>query len=167
MTASRSSRSCSPAKTDPYALAFRRGLNCPGRRHAAPSQQIKIKIKIKEIIMQEQQVQIQDPFEGAEYSVHLIGGVEWRLYKFTYETGLSYHSSHDGGNVQMREILKTEDGFQWEFAWLIHADKDDKESPRFYARRSGQEKTLEEAAAAVLTMAVGSMGSTWSITTRI
>lgn len=118
--------------------------------------------------MQEQTQDLQtiDPFDPSTLKRNFeIGGVSWYLNKYSHGNELSYHSHNDGANAQIRSITKRKDGgYAWSFAWLVHADKENRESTYFCARHHGQEETLEAAAAAVLAydpQPIEMVGLTW------
>lgn len=88
--------------------------------------------------------------DRAERQNMMLAGEEWeyRIWQSGHDD-LNHHS-RVGDNGQIRTLNRSDAGYRWEFAWVIHLSPGDHESPYIVARNQGEAATLEEAARAAL-----------------
>lgn len=85
--------------------------------------------------------------DRAEGQNMMLAGEEWeyRIWQSGHDD-LNHHSLAPGGCSQLRTLSRTDAGYRWKFAWVIHLVPDDQKSPTIVARNQGTAATLEEAA---------------------
>lgn len=86
--------------------------------------------------------------DRAEGESLTLAGAEWvyRIWDHGGEDDISRHSHRDGTNGQIRHVKRDGEGFVWEFSWILHDDREDKDSPYIVSRYSGAADSLEKAA---------------------
>ena len=88
--------------------------------------------------------------DRAESFAMMMEGEEWSYRIWTGGRDDLTHHSRVGDNGQIRTVSRSDAGYRWDFAWVIHLSPGDNESPYIVARNQGKAATLEEAARAAL-----------------
>lgn len=85
--------------------------------------------------------------DRAERQNVMLAGEEWeyRIWQSGHDD-LNHHSHAPGCSGQIRTLSRSDAGYRWDFAWVVHLAPGDQKSPYIVARNQGAAATLEEVA---------------------